>query len=63
MKKYQILSWVVGVLGFALVVTGVALFSAPLGCIVAGTLLLAYARLADKAVAVMAKTPAKPETT
>ncbi|MBY0455250.1 MAG: hypothetical protein K2Q11_10280 [Burkholderiaceae bacterium] len=58
MKKLEILSWIVGLLGFALVVTGVALFSIPLGCIIAGILLLAYARLADKAAAAM---PAKPE--
>lgn len=58
MKKLEMLSWIVGLLGFALVVTGVALFSAPLGCIIAGVLLLAYARLADKAAAAM---PAKPE--
>lgn len=60
MKKLEVLSWFVGMLGFALVVTGVALFSVPLGCIVAGVLLLAYARLVDKAAAAM--TP-KPETT
>lgn len=60
MKKLEVLSWFVGMLGFALVVTGVALFSVPLGCIVAGVLLLAYARLVDKAAAAMTQ---KPETT
>lgn len=46
-----VLSWVVGVLGFALVVIGVALMHVPTACIVAGMALVGYAYLADRAAA------------
>ena len=48
-----ILSWVVGVLGFCLVVVGVAMVHVPTACIVAGLCLLAYALLLDRAAAVL----------
>ncbi len=49
--KLVILSWVVGLLGFALVVLGVALVHVPSACIVAGAAMVAYARLVDRAAA------------
>lgn len=47
--KLVVLSWLTGLLGFALLVAGVALIHIPAAFIVAGTGLLAWARLADKA--------------
>ena len=55
--KLGILSWVVGVLGFCLVVVGVALVHVPTACIVAGLSLLAYALLLDRAAAALRKPP------
>lgn len=49
-----------GLLGFALLVTGVALISLPAGLIVAGILLLLWAFLADVAAARAARA-AKPK--
>ncbi|KWI55766.1 hypothetical protein WM06_08075 [Burkholderia cepacia] len=51
MKLIAIAAWVAGLLGFALLVTGVVLISLPIGLIVAGVLLLFWALLADMAVA------------
>lgn len=51
--KLTILSWLAGLLGFALLVVGVALVHVPTACMVAGTGLLAWAWLADRAAAVM----------
>ena len=47
--KLIILSWLSGLLGFGLLVAGVALIHVPAALIVAGIGLLAWARLADKA--------------
>jgi hypothetical protein len=44
-------AWIVGMLGFALLVAGVAMVSVPAGLIVAGVLLLCWAYLADRAAA------------
>lgn len=49
--KLVILAWLAGVLGFGLLVAGVALIYPPAAFIVAGLCLLAWARLADKAAA------------
>ncbi|NMZ72965.1 hypothetical protein HBO32_07630 [Pseudomonas nitroreducens] len=49
--KLVILAWLAGLLGFALLVTGVALIYQPAAFIVAGVCLVAWARLADKASA------------
>ncbi|MDF3842680.1 hypothetical protein P3W55_13270 [Pseudomonas citronellolis] len=49
--KLAILAWLAGLLGFALLVAGVALVYLPAAFIVAGLCLLAWARLADRAAA------------
>ena len=49
--KLVILAWLAGLLGFALLVAGVALINVPAAFIVAGGCLLAYARLVDRAAA------------
>ncbi|CAG9197039.1 MULTISPECIES: hypothetical protein [Burkholderia] len=51
MNSIGIAAWVAGLLGFALLVTGVMLISLPIGLIVAGVLLLLWALLADMAAA------------
>ncbi|MEB5483879.1 hypothetical protein QMA69_03560 [Burkholderia pseudomallei] len=51
MNSIGIAAWVAGLLGFALLVTGVMLISLPIGLIVAGVLLLLWAFLADLAAA------------
>ncbi|KVH55273.1 hypothetical protein [Burkholderia cepacia] len=51
MKSIAIAAWVAGLLGFALLITGVVLISLPIGLIVAGVLLLLWALLADMAAA------------
>lgn len=51
MNSIGIAAWVAGLLGFALLVIGVALISLPVGLIVAGVLLLMWAFLADLAAA------------
>lgn len=52
--KLLYLSWLTGLLGFALLVTGVTLVSLPAGLIVAGGGLLFWSWLADRASAVQA---------
>lgn len=52
--KLVILSWLAGLLGFGLLVAGVAMLHVPAAFIVAGVGLLAWARLADKAAAAAA---------
>lgn len=49
------LSWACGLLGFALLIGGLALWSVPLACVVAGLALLAYAYLLDRAAAAQAR--------
>lgn len=49
--KLKFLSWLAGVLGFGLLVAGVAQLSIPAGFIVAGTALIAYGWLVDRASA------------
>jgi len=51
LNSIAIAAWVAGLLGFALLVTGVVLLSLPIGLIVAGVLLLLWALLADMAAA------------
>ncbi|ONB68893.1 hypothetical protein AQ905_11960 [Burkholderia pseudomallei] len=51
MNSIGFAAWVAGLLGFALLVTGVAMISLPVGLIVAGVLLLMWALLADLASA------------
>lgn len=51
MKSIAIAAWVAGLLGSALLITGVVLISLPIGLIVAGVLLLLWALLADMAAA------------
>ncbi len=53
--KLLIVAWLVGLLGFGLLVAGVAMLHVPAAFIVAGSGLLAWARLADKAAAVSMK--------
>jgi hypothetical protein len=48
-------AWVAGLIGFALLVAGVALVSVPAGLIVAGVFLLFWAFLADRASARIAR--------
>ncbi len=51
MNYLLLLAWLAGLLGFGLLVTGVALLSVPAAFIVAGTGLLGWAWLADRAAA------------
>lgn len=46
-----VLSWLAGLLGFALLVAGVAMINIPAALITGGGCLLAWARLADQAAA------------
>ncbi|WP_371369966.1 hypothetical protein ACA097_09580 [Pseudomonas sp. QL9] len=55
--KLLLLAWLTGLLGFALLVAGVALIYPPAAFIVAGVGLLAWSRLADKAAAATARQP------
>lgn len=56
------MSWLCGLLGFALLVLGLALWSLPLALVVAGLALLAYAALLDKAAAAAARHSLPPPT-
>lgn len=58
--KLVIVSWLAGLLGFGLLVCGVAMISTSVACIVAGVGLMAWAFLADRAAAVL-KTKPKPQ--
>lgn len=49
------LSLLLGLLGFVLLVVGVALIHPPTACIVAGVLLVGYAYLVDRAAAAAKK--------
>lgn len=51
--KLAIVAWLAGLLGFGLLVYGVAMISAPAACIVAGLGLLAWSFLADRASAAL----------
>ncbi len=51
MKLLLIASWLAGLAGFGLLVAGVALVNLPAALIVAGGLLMGWARLADRAAA------------
>jgi hypothetical protein len=51
----QILSWLAGLVGFGLLVAGVAQLNVPAAFIVAGAGLLAWSRMADQAVAAASK--------
>lgn len=53
--KLTVLSWLVGLLGFGLLVAGVALIHVPAACIVAGLCMVAYAYLLDRAAAARLK--------
>ncbi|MHC8399468.1 hypothetical protein ACYZTX_08235 [Pseudomonas sp. MDT1-17] len=52
-----ILSWLAGLLGFGLLVAGVAMVHVPAACVVAGVGLMAWSRLADRAAAAMKPKP------
>lgn len=52
-----ICAWLAGLLGFGLLVGGVALINVPAAMIVAGLGLLGWARLADQAAARLAPPP------
>ena len=58
--KLGILSWVAGLLGFALLVAGVAMISKPASCMVAGISLMGWSFLADRASAAL-KAKTKPQ--
>ncbi|MCL9653560.1 hypothetical protein L2088_02480 [Pseudomonas protegens] len=49
--KLVYLSWLAGLLGFGLLVAGVAMINKPAAFIIAGVCLLGWARLADRAAA------------
>lgn len=49
----QILSWLAGLVGFGLLVAGVAQLNVPAAFIVAGFGLMAWSYIADRAVAAM----------
>lgn len=49
----QILSWLAGLVGFGLLVAGVAQLNVPVAFIVAGLGLMAWSYIADRAVAAM----------
>lgn len=49
--KLVILSWLSGLLGFGLLVGGVAMVHVPTACVVAGVGLMAWSWLADRAAA------------
>lgn len=49
--RLEILSWLVGLLGFVLLIAGVWMVYNPAAFIVAGAGLLAWAKLADQAAA------------
>lgn len=51
--KLVYLAWLAGLLGFGLLVAGVAMLNVPAALIVAGGGLLRWALLADKAAAVL----------
>lgn len=51
MKHLELLSWLAGLLGFGLLVSGVALLNVPAAFIVAGFGLIFWAYLADRASA------------
>lgn len=51
MNFLELAAWVAGLIGFALLVAGVAMLSVPAALIVAGIGLLLWAYVADKAAA------------
>jgi hypothetical protein len=51
MKSLELVAWVSGLLGFGLLVAGVAMLNVPVAFIVAGVGLLLWAYVADKAAA------------
>ncbi|AWY39429.1 hypothetical protein DKY63_05725 [Pseudomonas putida] len=58
--KLALLAWLAGLLGFGLLVAGVAMINAPAAYIVAGLGLLAWSFLADRASAAL-KAQSKPQ--
>lgn len=54
MKTLELVAWVTGLLGFGLLVAGVAMLNVPTAFIVAGIGLLLWAYVADKAAAGLA---------
>jgi len=57
MTFLEVLAWVAGLVGFGLLVAGVAQLSVPAGFIVAGVGLIIWSYLADKASAALARAP------
>ena len=56
MKLIALAAWIVGAIGFGLLVGGVALIHVPAAYIIAGLGLLGWAWLADRAAAQMQRT-------
>lgn len=54
MNSIGVAAWIAGLLGFGLLVAGMALISVPAALVVAGSLLLFWAYLADRAAAQIA---------
>ncbi|WP_394243916.1 hypothetical protein [Halopseudomonas laoshanensis] len=52
-----VLSWAAGLLGFGLLIGGVAMLNVPAALIVAGLGLVCWARLADQAAAKLSQPP------
>ena len=57
MKHLELLAWIAGLVGFGLLIVGVALLSIPAALITGGVLLMGWSYLADKAAAGPAPTP------
>ncbi|MDN5397960.1 MAG: hypothetical protein L0G37_01695 [Pseudomonas sp.] len=55
--KLVILSWLSGLVGFGLLVGGVAMVHVPTACVVAGVGLMAWSWLVDRAAAAMNPKP------
>lgn len=61
MNVIGLLAWLIGLLGFGLLIAGIALFSLPAALIAAGALMLVWAYLADRASARAALAPSQKE--
>ncbi|MDD0981313.1 hypothetical protein [Pseudomonas shahriarae] len=57
MKLITWASWLAGLLGFGLLIAGIALIHVPAAFIVAGIGLLGWAYIADRAAATMSRKP------
>ena len=57
--KLTVLAWLAGLLGFGLLVAGVAMINLAAACIVAGVLLILWSWLVDRAAAAQARAKLK----